>query len=72
MVCFGDRGGPGWCRARSTIVKERVNSAPESILKPVAGGIGNILTFLTVVMLGVRVFTVQADSRYINDFPTTM
>ncbi|CAM9259990.1 unnamed protein product [Ascophyllum nodosum] len=54
----------------STAIKTRV--PPDSLLKPVAGAIGGLLTFLTIVLLGVRLFTAMPDSRSIDGFPTSI
>lgn len=56
---------------RSTVLKTPISES-RSPLKPVAGYVGSFLTFLTVVMLGVRTFTAGPDTRYIDSFPTAM
>ncbi|CAN0274802.1 unnamed protein product, partial [Hapterophycus canaliculatus] len=53
----------------STVLKTPIAESPSAI-KSVAGVAGSFLTFLTVAMLGVRVFTFGADTRYIDSFPT--
>lgn len=53
------------------MLKAPIAESPGAI-KSVASVAGSFLTFLTVAMLGVRVFTFGADTRYIESFPTDM